>query len=165
VSTNIESSANDDALDKEARMRHLAALGLMVIFMAGFAPPLTAQDVTGSWTLTYTMQGRQGQAMERNMDVTLKQEGDAITGTALMMTMGRPGGGGGGELMEVPISDGKVDEGKFTFSIIRGQGERSMTLVFSGAASGNEMEGTMAMSGGMRAGGDPVPFKGVRKEG
>ena len=145
-------------------MRHIAALGLMAILMVFLAPPVAAQDVTGSWTLTYTMQGRQGQAMERNMDVTLKQEGDAITGTALMMR-GRPGGGGGGQPMEVAISDGKVEDGKFTFSIIRGQGERSMTLVFSGAASGKEMDGTMAMSGGMRGGGDPIPFKGVKKEG
>ena len=40
-----------------------------------------------------------------------------------------------------------------------------MTMVFTAKVAENTMEGTLAMTGGMRAGGEPVPFKGVKKEG
>ena len=144
-------------------MRRLVPFAFVAVLMT-LAGPLQAQDVSGAWTLTYSQAGRQGgQAREVSMDVTLKQDGAAITGTALM-AMGGRGGAGGGEPQEVPITDGKIDGNEFTFSIVRGMGERSMTMVYSGTVSGNNMEGTMAMAGGM-GGREPVAFKGVKKEG
>lgn len=146
-------------------MRRFVPFGLMAAFLLILAPSLQAQGVSGDWTLTYTMMGRpEGQAMERTMDVTLKQDGEAITGTALMAMRGRPGGEGGGEPQEVPISEGKLEGDQITFTVARSMGERTMAFVFTGTVSGNAMEGTMTMAGGMR-GGDPIPFKGVKKEG
>ena len=143
-------------------MRKVVPLAFMAILMA-ISAPLQAQEVTGSWTLTYSQMGRQGgQAREVSMDVTLQQDGATITGTALMAMRGR--GGGGGEPQEVPITDGKVEGDKITFSVVRGMGERTMTLVYSGTVAGSTMEGTMAMGGGM-GGREPVAFKGVKKEG
>jgi len=143
-------------------MRRFVPLGLMAAFLLFMAPALQAQGVTGDWTITYSMMGREGgQAREVSMDITLMQDGAAVTGTALMAMRGR---GGGGEPQEVAISDGEIDGDEITFTVARGMGERTMSFVYSGTVSGNTMEGTMAMGGGM-GGREPVPFKGVKKEG
>ena len=148
-------------------MRRIVPLGLMAVLFMFMAPGLEAQDVSGAWTLTYTQMGRDGQSMERTMEITFEQEGAAVTGTTMMQMRGRPGGGGGAPPapQEVTIEGGKMEDGQLTFNIVRGQGERSMTMVFTAKVAENTMEGTLAMTGGMRAGGEPVPFKGVKKEG
>ena len=65
-------------------MRSLISLAFMAVLMT-LAVPLQAQDVTGDWTITYSMMGRQGgQAREVSMDVSLQQDGAVVTGTALM---------------------------------------------------------------------------------
>jgi len=148
-------------------MRRIVPLGLMAILFMFMAPGLEAQDVSGTWTLTYSQMGRDGQSAERTMEITFEQEGAAVTGTTMMQMRGRPGGGGGTPPapQEVTIDGGKMEDGQLTFNIVRGQGERSMTMVFTAKVAENTMEGTLAMTGGMRAGGEPVPFKGVKKEG
>jgi hypothetical protein len=74
-------------------MRSLISLAFMAVLMT-LAAPLQAQDVTGDWTITYSMMGRQGgQAREVSMDVSLQQDGTVVTGTALMAM----GGGRGGQ--------------------------------------------------------------------
>ena len=148
-------------------MPSLIPFAFTAVLMA-LAGPLQAQDVSGTWTLTYSQMGRQGgQAREVSMDVTLKQDGTAVTGTALMAMRGRPGGAGragAGQPQEIPIADGKIEGDQLTFSVVRGQGERTMTMVFTSTVAGSEMVGNMAMSGGMGRG-QPIPFKGVKKEG
>ncbi len=148
-------------------MRRFVPLGLMATLLMFLATPLQAQDVTGDWTITYSQMGRQGgQAREVSMEVTLLQDGAAVTGTTMMAMRGRPGGGGDPPApQEVEISDGTMEDGKLTFSIVRGMGERTMTMVFTGTVEGNAMEGTMSMAGGMMGGREPIPFKGVKKEG
>jgi hypothetical protein len=124
-----------------------------------------AQNVTGAWTLTYSQTGRDGQAMERTMDITLLQDGTVVTGTVTLAAMGGRGGGGGGgggAPREIEIQDGTMEGNVLTFSLTMGMGERSMTQSFTATVTGNTMEGTM--TGGMRQTGD-VPFTGVKKEG
>ncbi len=149
-------------------MHRFVSLGLMAVLFMFIVPALQAQDVnvTGDWTITYAMQGRQGgQAREISMDVTFQQEGTAVTGTALMAMRGRPGGGGAPEPEPVPLTDTKLEGDQFTFTVTRGMGERTFSQVFTCTVAGNAMEGTVAMAGGMRGGGEPIPFKGVKKEG
>lgn len=146
-------------------MRRLIPFGLLAVLFGFIAPPAQAQDLSGDWILTYSMMGRQGgQAREVTMNVTLGQDGSDLTGTAFMRGRGRPGGAGGGGVQEIPIADGKLDGDSFTFSVVRGMGERSMTTVFSGKLVEGAMEGEMAMQGGM-GNRPPVPFKGVKKDG
>ena len=144
-------------------MRRLLPYSLLAVLFFLVAPAAQAQDLSGDWTLTYTMMGRQGgQGREINMNITLVQDGSSLTGTAFMQGRGR--GGGTGEVVEVPISDGTVEGNSFSFSVVRGMGERSMTFVYSGNVSEGGMEGEMAMQGG-RADRPPIPFTGVKKEG
>ena len=145
-------------------MRRLLPFGLLAVLFFLPAPPAQAQDMSGDWVLTYTMMGRQGgQGREVSMNVTLVQEGEALTGTAFMQMRARGGAGGSG-VQEVPITDGSVDGNSFSFSVVRGMGERSMAFVYSGTMTEEGMEGEMAMQGGM-GNRPPIPFKGVRKEG
>ena len=74
-------------------MRRLIPFAFMAVLMI-MAGPLQAQDVSGVWTLSYSQMGRQGGApRDVSMDVTLKQDGATVTGTALMPMGGRGGGG------------------------------------------------------------------------
>jgi len=145
-------------------MRRIVSYGLTGLLLTLLASPVQAQeDVSGEWTLTYTMMGRQGgQGREINQDITLVQDGTTVTGTAVL-TMGRPGGGGG-QTQEVEITDGKIEGDQLTFTITRGMGERSMSTVYTATVSGSEMEGTLAFSGG-RGGMEPITFTGVKKVG
>jgi len=148
-------------------MRRFVPFGLMAALLLIMAPSLQAQDVTGDWILTYSQMGRQGgQARETSMELTLKQDGAAVTGTTMMAMGGRRGGGEAPAPQEIAISDGKMEDGVLTFSLTRGMGERTMTIVYTGTVDGNTMAGTLAMPamGGMGQR-DPIPFKGVKKEG
>ena len=86
-------------------------------------------------------------------------EGDVPGNHDLLSGSGNPP-----EPQEIAIEDGKMEGDKLTFTINRSMGERTFSMTFTGTVSGATMEGTMATSGGM-GGGEPVPFKGVKKEG
>jgi hypothetical protein len=148
-----------------------AFVSLLLLFLA---VPAQAQDLAGTWALTFSRQARGGgQATEVTQEFTFAvAEDGTITGTTMMaMRAGRRGGGGGAAPapQEVPLSDVKLEEGKLTFSIHRTFGERTMTINYSATVTGNTMEGTLATAGGMRPGGGgqpaAIPFKGVKKEG
>jgi hypothetical protein len=149
-------------------MRRIVSYGLTGLFLMLLAPPVHAQDVTGTWVLTYTTQGRGGEAMERTMEFTFAQEGSTVTGTTVFSFMGRRPGGGGGrnvpEPQEIEIEDGTMEGDQLTFTIARSMGQRSITMTFVATVSGNTMEGTLTTAGGMRGGGE-VPFTGEKKEG
>ena len=143
-------------------MRRALSFSFMTLLFMFLAVPLQAQDVTGAWTLTYTMTGRNGQEMERTIDIAFQQEGTAVTGTVTLAGRGGRGGGGGGAPREVEIQDGTMVGNTLTFSYTMGMGERSFTQSFTATVTGNTMEGTL--SGGMRQT-DPIPFTGVKREG
>jgi hypothetical protein len=108
--------------------------------------------------------------MERSMEFTFQQNGPTVTGTTVFAPMGqRPGGGGGRnvpEPQEIAIKDGKMEGDKLTFTVARTMAQRNITITmtFAATVSGDNMEGTLTTSGGMR-GSRETTFKGVRKEG
>ena len=141
-------------------MRSFAVAAAAALTLA-WAAPVAAQDVSGSWELSYTMETQRG-SFERTLVVHLEQDGTTLTGTAEMAAMGRPGGGGagGGETRTVEVSDGMVagNEVMFTISLIRG--ERTFEMMFAGQVSGDDMEGSVSTP----MGGDSA-FTGTRTEG
>ena len=141
-------------------MRILAIAAAAAISLAA-AAPAAAQDASGTWEFAYTMETPRG-SMERTMTVQLVQDGTALTGTAEMQAMGRPGGGGGGtgETRTVDISNGMVAGNEVMFTIVLSRGERTFEMTFAGQVDGDAMEGTVSNP----MGGDS-PFTATRKEG
>ena len=93
---------------------------------------LFAGDPSGKWT--WEMEGRDGQ--KRSQTLTLKAEGDKLTGTM----PGRQG--------ETPIADGKVSGDDVSFSITRSMGGESRKLLYTGKIVGDELRLTMKSEGG-----------------
>jgi hypothetical protein len=145
-------------------------MSLMLLFLV---VPAQAQDLAGTWALTFSRQARGGgQATEVTQEFTFEvAEDGTITGKTMMaMRGGRRGGGAGAAQapQEVALSDVKLEDGTLTFSINRTFGERTMTTNYTATVTGNTMEGTFTMAGGMGGGGGtrpPTPFTGTKKEG
>jgi hypothetical protein len=90
-----------------------------------------AADVTGKWT--YEMAGRQG-GQPRPVTITLKQDGDKLTGTV-------PGfGRGGGAAADTEISNGKVDGNNISFEVKREFNGQSFVTKYEGTVSGDEIK-------------------------
>ena len=103
---------------------------LFVTTLLALAFTLLAADATGKWT--FEMAGRNGQT--RQMTITLKQDGDTLTGS--VPGMGRGGQGG----QETPITNGKVDGDHVTFEVHREFNGNEMVQKFDGTISGDEMK-------------------------
>jgi hypothetical protein len=99
---------------------------LLVVGLVAFAA-----DVTGKWT--YEQAGRQG-GPARQVTITLKQDGNTLTGS--VPGMGR----GGQEVPPVEIKNGKVDGDKVSFDVVREFNGNTMTTKYEGTVSGNEMK-------------------------
>ena len=129
------------------------------------ASPAAAQDLTGTWEIAYTMETPRG-AVDRTVTVHLKQDRTALTGTAEIPAMGRPGGnrggnrGGAGQTRTVEISDGLVAGTEVMFTLVLGRRDRTFEMTFAGQVDGDAMEGTV--SGPMDG---ESPFTATRKEG
>lgn len=143
------------------RTRTIAAVAAAVTMAT--AAPSAAQDVTGTWEISYTVETPRG-SMDRTVTVHLEQDGTALTGTAEMAAMGRgPAGGnrgGAGQTRTVEISDGSVAGAEVMFSLVLGRGDRTFEMTFAGQVSGDTMEGTVSDP----RGGDR-PFTASRKDG
>jgi hypothetical protein len=89
-----------------------------------------AADVSGKWT--YEQQGRGG-GNPVKVTLTLKAEGAKLTGN-----LSRPGRDG--NVMETPISDGKVDGNNISFKTSQTFGDRTMVSEYSGALAGEDLK-------------------------
>ncbi|HYW44750.1 MAG TPA: hypothetical protein VE959_17945 [Bryobacteraceae bacterium] len=99
-----------------------------------------AADVTGKWT--YEQAGRNG-GQARPVTITLKQDGNTLTGSVPGFG-GRGGGGGGGGGGTPPppteITNGKVDGNNISFEVKRDMGGQTMVTKYEGTVSGDELK-------------------------
>jgi hypothetical protein len=108
----------------------------VVVFVA------LAADISGKWT--YSMPGFNG-GPDRQVTITLKDNGDGTLSGSVPGMMGRRGGGGGdaagGPPPEQQITAGKVaSDGSFSFEVHR-QGRNGETVQkYSGTVSGDSMK-------------------------
>ena len=98
---------------------------LLVVGLVAFAA-----DATGKWT--YEQAGRQG-GPARQVTITLKQDGNKLTGSV-------PGMGRGGDVPPTEIKNGKVDGDKVSFEVVREFNGNTMTTKYEGTVSGDEMK-------------------------
>lgn len=89
-------------------------------------------DVDGKWT--YEMQTRDGQKRESSM--TLKAEGDKLTGSM----QGRQG--------ERPIENGKISGDDVSFEMTMNMGGESRKMLYKGKVAGDELKLNMSSEGG-----------------
>lgn len=93
-----------------------------------------AADLTGTWT--WSTPGRNGGA-DRISTLTLKKDAAALSGK--VSAPGRDG-----SPVEAPITDGKVDGGNISFSVVRAYNGNSSTNKYSGAVTADKITGKVA---------------------
>jgi len=124
---------------------------LLVVAFVAFAA-----DVTGKWT--YEQPGRNG-GQGRPVTITLKADGNKLTGSVPAMMGGRRGGGGGAPDAgaapppEQAISNGKIDGNNISFEVTREFNGNSMTTKYEGTLNGDELKLKITQPG--FNGGDP----------
>jgi len=113
---------------------------LVVTIALVFAFAVMAADATGKWT--YEQPGRGG-GPARQVTITLKQDGNKLTGSV-------PGFGRGGDAPPIEIQDGKVDGNNVSFSVKRQTQNGEFVTKYEGTISGDEMKlkTTMDMGNG-----------------
>lgn len=127
------------------RRAPVAAFLAAVAALFAFSSTAAAQDVNGSWDLTWeTPRGAQ------TVTFVFTQQGMNVTGTAHMRR--------GENTMEIPVKNGMLHGDQLTFALEFGMGERTMTQSFAATVTGDAMEGTITTPRGEN------PFKGVRKK-
>jgi hypothetical protein len=90
-----------------------------------------AADVAGTWT--WVMPGRNG-GSDRTNTLTLKIDDSKLTGK-----IAAPGPGG--QIAETPITDGKVDGDKVSFTVVRQYNGNSRTNNYTGSVSADKITG------------------------
>jgi hypothetical protein len=98
-----------------------------ILLVVAFAA--LAADVSGKWT--YEQEGRNG---TRQVTITLKAEGNTLTGS--VPGMGR----GGAEAPPTEITNGKVDGDKVSFEVKREFNGNTRITKYEGTVSGDEMK-------------------------
>jgi hypothetical protein len=102
-----------------------------------------ASDVSGKWVAQ--VPGRQGNT--REVTITLKAEGEKLTGTV----SGRQG--------DTPIADGKIKGDEISFTVTQTIQGNEVKTNYAGKVSGDEIKFTRTFGGGDRP---PVEFTAKR---
>ena len=116
--------------------RIFLACAVLMTVLAGAA---LAADITGNWT---------GSTDQFTVTFALKQDGETLTG-AVTGPQGDP----------LPISDGKVQGDKVSFTVKIDMGGNSMTIRHEGTIKGDEISLTTKVEGGGDFGGGPMTLK------
>lgn len=117
----------------QINMKNFIKLSLCALLAIAFISQAQAADkkVDGTWS--WTTPGRNG-GPERKMALTLKTEGDKLTGK--LESPGRDN-----KTNETAIQDGKVKDTEVTFTIVREFNGNKMTSKFSGKLEGDSIKG------------------------
>ena len=116
--------------------RIFLACAVLMTVMAGAA---LAADITGNWT---------GSSDQFSLKFVFKQVGETLTGNVI-----------GPQGDPLPITDGKVQGDKLTFTIKVDMGGNSMKITHEGTIKGDEISLTTKVEGGGDFGGGPMTLK------
>jgi hypothetical protein len=120
----------------------VAALLAACIVLSGISIAYAA-DPTGKWVAQ--VPARDGQT--REVTITLKAEGEKLTGTI----SGRQG--------DTPISDGQIKGDDLSFTVTQSRQGNEVKVNYKGKVSGDEIKFTRTFEGGNRP---PVEFTAKR---
>jgi len=116
--------------------RFFLARAVLMTAMAGAA---LAADITGNWT---------GSSDQFSLKFVFKQDGETLTGNVTSQ-QGDP----------LPITDGKVQGDKVSFTVKVDMGGNSMTIHHDGTIKGDEITLNTKVEGGGDFGGGPMTLK------
>lgn len=102
---------------------------LIIAILIALALPLAAADLTGAWDVTVDIGGNTG-----NPVITLKQEGNNLTGTYK------------GMLGEAPLK-GTVDGSKVRWEFTADYDGNKFNVVYSGTVDGDTIKGAIDFGG------------------
>ena len=127
-------------------VRQLICAALLLIAVT---TTLSAADVSGKWVAE--LQGRNG---PQAITFRFKVDGNALSGTITRATGG-----------DIPISDGKVEDDKITFNVVREANGNRLMQKYTGTVAGNEIRFTVEAQGAAGGGrGGPREFVAKRAE-
>jgi hypothetical protein len=106
-------------------MKRLMAAFVLLAIVGVVSPALAAENPTGTWKWTASFGGQ-----EREQTLTLKLEGDKLTGSM-------PGRDG----QATPISDGTFKDNKVSFSVTREFNGQKRTTKYNGTIAGDTITG------------------------
>jgi opacity protein-like surface antigen len=116
--------------------RIFLACAVLMTAMAGAA---LAADITGNWT---------GSSDQFTLKFVFKQDGETLTGNVI-----------GPQGDPLPISEGKVQGDKVSFTVKVDMGGNSMKITHEGTIKGDEVSLTTKAEGGGDFGGGPMTLK------
>ena len=116
--------------------RIFLACAVLMTAMAGAA---LAADITGNWT---------GSSDQFTLKFVFKQDGETLTGNVI-----------GPQGDPLPISEGKVQGDKVSFTVKVDMGGNSMKITHEGTIKGDEISLTTKVEGGGDFGGGPMTLK------
>jgi hypothetical protein len=116
--------------------RIFLAIAVLMTAMAGAA---LAADITGNWT---------GSSDQFSLKFVFKQVGETLTGNVI-----------GPQGDPLPITDGKVQGDKLSFTVKVDMGGNSMKITHEGTIKGDEISLTTKVEGGGDFGGGPMTLK------
>jgi opacity protein-like surface antigen len=116
--------------------RIFLACAVLMTAMAGAA---LAADITGNWT---------GSSDQFTLKFVFKQTGETLTGNVI-----------GPQGDPLPITDGKVQGDKLSFTVKVDMGGNSMKITHEGTIKGDEISLTTKVEGGGDFGGGPMTLK------
>jgi opacity protein-like surface antigen len=116
--------------------RIFLACAVLMTAMAGAA---LAADITGNWT---------GSSDQFTLKFVFKQDGETLTGNVI-----------GPQGDPLPISEGKVQGDKVSFTVKVDMGGNSMKITHEGTIKGDEISLTTKAEGGGDFGGGPMMLK------
>jgi hypothetical protein len=119
----------------------------MICLLCGIA---YAAAIDGKWYSERKMD-RGGQEFVIKQTFEFKSDGAKLTGTLTMAF-------GDMEPRSIPISDGKIDGNKFSFTTVMQTPNGEFKTVYNGTVEGATIKGEAA-----REGGDPRPFEAKRQ--
>ena len=116
--------------------RIFLACAVLMTVLAGAA---LAADITGNWT---------GSSDQFTLKFVFKQDGETLTGNVI-----------GPQGDPLPISEGKVQGDKVSFTVKVDMGGNSMKITHEGTIKGDEVSLTTKAEGGGDFGGGPMTLK------
>jgi hypothetical protein len=121
-----------------------------------FACLAWSQGIDGRWNAEVQARGKKAnKAGPQTITMNLKTDGAKLTGT-VNMSAGKRG-------RALSIQDGKIENGKFTFTTVQKTKKGESTMKWTGSLQGDQLSGTYASEGGKKGRSRGTSFNAKRQ--